>query len=133
MRGQCGLVTGGHGSLFGLRSTGSQIINSLEEEHTVSANDNVFRSAIAAVIAAGAISFTVNAVADNLDHTKDEKCAGVIKAGKNDCATSKNQCHGHVKVDRDPEAWIYVPKGICEKIAGASISSAIDPTPGVRQ
>jgi uncharacterized membrane protein len=81
MRGQCGLATGGHGSLFGLRSTGSQIINSLEEEHTVSANDNVFRSAIAAVIAAGAISFTVNAVADNLDHTKDEKCAGVIKAG----------------------------------------------------
>ncbi len=99
----------------------------------MSANDNVFRSAIAAVIAAGALSFTVNAIADNLDHTKDEKCAGVIKAGKNDCATSKNQCHGHVSVDRDSEAWIYVPKGTCEKIAGARITSANDPTPGVKQ
>jgi uncharacterized membrane protein len=108
-------------------------IDSLEQEHTVSVNDNVFRSAIAAVIAAGAISFAVNAAADDLDHSKDEKCAGVIKAGKNDCATSKNQCHGHVNVDRDPEAWIYVPKGICEKIAGARISNAFDPTLGVKQ
>lgn len=99
----------------------------------MSANNNVLRSAIAAAIAAGAISFTVNAVADNLDHSKEEKCAGVIKAGKNDCATSKNQCHGHVKVDRDAEAWIYVPKGTCERIAGAHISAAVDPTPGVKQ
>jgi len=97
------------------------------------ANDPIIRSAIAAVIAAGALSFTASAVADNLDHSKEEKCAGVIKAGKNDCATSKNQCHGHVKVDRDPEAWIYVPKGTCERIAGARISSAVDPTPGVKQ
>jgi len=103
------------------------------KEKPMSANDNVLRSAIAAVIAAGAFSFTVNAIADNLDHTKDEKCAGVIKAGKNDCATSKNQCHGHVKVDRDAEAWIYVPKGTCEKIAGARTSNANDPTPGVKQ
>ena len=99
----------------------------------MSANDTIIRSAIAAVIAAGAVSFTASAVADNLDHSKEEKCAGVIKAGKNDCATSKNQCHGHVKVDGDPEAWIYVPKGTCEKIAGAHLSSAIDPTPGVKQ
>jgi uncharacterized membrane protein len=99
----------------------------------MSANDNVLRSAIAAVIAAGALSFAASAVADDLDHTKDEKCAGVIKAGKNDCATSKNQCHGHVKADRDPEAWIYLPKGTCAKIAGAHISTAVDPTPGVKQ
>jgi uncharacterized membrane protein len=97
------------------------------------ANDNVLRCAIAAVIAAGALSFTAGAIADSLDHTRDEKCAGVIKAGKNDCATSKNQCHGHVTVDRDPEAWVYVPKGTCEKIAGARISTAVDPTPGVKQ
>lgn len=65
------------------------------------------------------------------DHSGDEKCAGVIKAGKNDCATSSNACHGHVAVDSNPEAWIYVPKGTCEKIVGAHLSDAIDPTPGV--
>jgi uncharacterized membrane protein len=56
-----------------------------------------------------------------------EKCAGVIKAGKNDCATSMNACHSHVNQDSHPEAWIYVPKGTCEKIAGAHITNQRDP------
>ncbi len=42
-------------------------------------------------------------------HEGEEQCAGVIKTGKNDCATSTNQCHSHVTVDAAPEAWIYVP------------------------
>lgn len=96
-------------------------------------NQRLLRSAFATLLAASAVAFTANAVADNLDHTKDEKCAGVIKAGKNDCATSKNQCHGHVNTDRDAEAWIYVPKGLCAKIAGAHVTAQIDPTPGVKQ
>lgn len=96
-------------------------------------NNRILRNAFAGLMAAGAVAFTASAIADDLDHTKDEKCAGVIKAGKNDCATSKNQCHGHVKVDRDPEAWIYVPKGLCGKIAGAHVSMQNDPTPGVKQ
>jgi len=28
--------------------------------------------------------------------------------------------HGHV--DRDPEAWVFVPKGTCERIAGDTIT-----------
>lgn len=99
----------------------------------MNASNSILRTAVAGLFAAGLISVGSSALADDKDHTKDEKCAGVIKAGKNDCATSKNQCHGHVKVDRDAEAWIYVPKGICEKIAGAHVSAAFDPTPGVKQ
>ena len=49
-----------------------------------------------------------------------EKCAGIVKAGKNDCGTSKSACAGTSKVDRDPEAWIIVPKGTCERIAGGT-------------
>jgi uncharacterized membrane protein len=96
-------------------------------------HDRLLRSAIAGLITAGAVALSASALADDKDHTKDEKCAGVIKAGKNDCATSKNACHGHVKTDRDPEGWIYVPKGICAKIAGAYVTSVVDPTPGVKQ
>ena len=62
-------------------------------------------------------------------HENEEQCAGVIKAGKNDCATTRNQCHGHVAVDGDSEAWIYVPKGTCSKIAGARVVDVVDPTP----
>jgi uncharacterized membrane protein len=96
-------------------------------------NSRILRNAFAGLMAAGSLAFTTSAMAAGLDHSKDEKCAGVIKAGKNDCATSKNQCHGHVKVDRDAEAWIYVPKGLCSKIAGAHITAQNDPTPGVKQ
>ena len=95
-------------------------------------SDRIIRSAFASLFAAGALAFGSQAMAADNDHSKEEKCAGVIKAGKNDCATSKNQCHGHVTSDRDPEGWIYVPKGVCEKISGARLSAAIDPTPGVK-
>jgi len=31
--------------------------------------------------------------------------------------------HGHV--DRDPEAWVFVPKGTCERIAGDTITDKL--------
>lgn len=50
-----------------------------------------------------------------------EKCYGLAKAGKNDCAsTGNNSCAGTSKVNADPRAWIYVPAGYCERIVGAS-------------
>jgi uncharacterized membrane protein len=52
---------------------------------------------------------------------KAEKCYGISKAGKNDCAsTGNNSCGGSQKVDQDPKAWIYVPEGYCERIVGGS-------------
>ncbi|MGQ0657538.1 MAG: BufA1 family periplasmic bufferin-type metallophore [Chromatiales bacterium] len=84
----------------------------------------VVTSALASVLALG-LAASSNAATE--DHSKDEKCAGVIKAGKNDCSTSRNACHSHVTVDGDPEAWIWVPKGTCEKIVGARLSSIKSP------
>ena len=50
-----------------------------------------------------------------------EKCYGISKAGKNDCAsTGNNSCGGTSKVNADPKAWIYVPEGYCERIVGGS-------------
>ena len=50
-----------------------------------------------------------------------EKCLGVSKAGMNDCGTAKHACAGQAKVDNDPEEWVYVPKGTCEKMAGGTV------------
>ena len=47
-----------------------------------------------------------------------EKCYGIAKAGKNDCETATSACAGTAKVDGDPTAWVYVPRGTCEKIVG---------------
>ena len=50
-----------------------------------------------------------------------EKCYGIAKAGKNDCAsTGNNSCGGTSKLNSDPKAWIYVPAGYCEPIVGGS-------------
>lgn len=51
-----------------------------------------------------------------------EKCAGITKAGKNDCGTSKSACAGTATADRDAEAWIFVPTGTCSKIAGGTVT-----------
>lgn len=51
---------------------------------------------------------------------EQERCYGVSKAGKNDCATSTTSCVGSAKQDNQKDAWIYVPKGTCAKLAGGS-------------
>ena len=92
----------------------------------MSAHENLIKAALGSLVALGAGLTTLSAFAD---HEGMEQCAGVIKAGKNDCATSSNACHGHVTVDASKEAWIYVPKGTCEKIAGAHVVMVTDPSP----
>jgi uncharacterized membrane protein len=53
---------------------------------------------------------------------KAEKCYGIAKAGKNDCAsTGNNSCAGTSKVNADPRAWIYVPAGYCDRIVAGSL------------
>ena len=80
------------------------------------------RSAIASVLAVGAIALSNAAVA--ADKPVMEKCAGVAKAGKNDCGTSKSSCAGTSKTDGDKDAWLYLPKGTCEKVIGGKLVKA---------
>jgi uncharacterized membrane protein len=54
---------------------------------------------------------------------KAEKCYGIAKAGKNDCAaTGNNSCAGTARADADPRAWIFVPAGYCERIVSGSLT-----------
>ena len=55
-----------------------------------------------------------------------EKCYGVVKAGKNDCgsADGKHGCAGLAKVDKNPNEWTILPEGLCEKLTGGSIEPA---------
>jgi len=45
----------------------------------------------------------------------------LIKAGMADCAGGGNSCSGSNE-DGDPNAWVYLPKGICEKIKGGCLA-----------
>jgi uncharacterized membrane protein len=56
------------------------------------------------------------------DEGKTEKCYGIAKAGKNDCAANGHGCMGQARMDGDGKEWIKVPKGTCEKIVGGSLA-----------
>ncbi len=58
-----------------------------------------------------------------------EKCFGIAKAGKNDCAAGPGTtCAGTSTVDSQGNAWMYVPAGTCEKIVGGSLTAKEDNT-----
>jgi uncharacterized membrane protein len=82
--------------------------------------------AIASALALGTLAAGNSAVAGE---PAMEQCAGIVKAGKNDCATDKNACHGHVETDSNPMAWIYLPAGTCERLVGGRVVRVTDPSP----
>lgn len=78
----------------------------------------VIATAVAGLISLGA-SGTALAAAEKM-----EKCAGIVKAGKNDCQTASSACAGTAAKDGQKDAWIYLPKGSCEKIVGGQVLSS---------
>ena len=82
-------------------------------------------SLIAVSAMAAAIAVPLAALADSTPAPvptgfTPEKCYGIAKAGMNDCQTATHSCAGTSTKDKDPQSWIYVPAGSCEKIVGAS-------------
>lgn len=47
-----------------------------------------------------------------------ERCFGVTRQGHNDCATPKHSCAMQSTADRDPEEWIMMETGLCERMVG---------------
>ena len=77
--------------------------------------------AITAAVA-GVVTLTaVSAVA--ADKAAQEKCFGVAAAHQNDCATANNSCAGSAGKDRQADAFVYLPKGLCTKIAGGTTTA----------
>jgi uncharacterized membrane protein len=77
----------------------------------------LINSAVTGLLALS-LTMSENAVADKAGF---EKCAGLVKAGKNDCGTSGHSCAGQAKADRGADEWLYLPIGTCEKIAGGTV------------
>jgi uncharacterized membrane protein len=80
----------------------------------------VIASALAAAVAAPSLASAQAGPAPEPKFAA-EKCYGLAKAGKNDCAsTGNNSCAGTSRANADPRAWIYVPAGYCDRIVNAS-------------
>jgi uncharacterized membrane protein len=78
----------------------------------------IVSSAVAGVLSLGLLGASGEALAQPKDM---EKCYGIAEAGKNDCQTATSSCAGTATEDRQADAWIYLPKGTCDKIAGGSL------------
>jgi uncharacterized membrane protein len=79
-------------------------------------------TAISSLLTLGAATFatTPTFAADKADM---EKCYGVAKAGKNDCAGAAHSCAGQSKLDAQGKDWISLPKGTCERLTGGSLTA----------
>lgn len=76
-------------------------------------------AAIGSILALGLTSGVV--AGDDDKEAEMEKCAGIVKAKMNDCGANGHACGGKAKVDSDPNEWIKVPKGTCDKIVGGTV------------
>lgn len=78
-------------------------------------------AAVAGALTAAVATASYAAGGDWAKNTETVKCYGVAEAGKNDCASPPHgTCQGSAKKDNADHAWIIVPKGVCDKIAGGS-------------
>ena len=75
-------------------------------------------AAVGSLVTLGAAQATFAA-----DDTATEKCYGISKAGKNDCAGAKHSCAGQSTKERAATEWLKLPKGTCERIAGATLAA----------
>ena len=83
----------------------------------------IIAGVIASVAAAGVGAAATHEV-DVHQTPPAERCYGVATAGNNDCQTASNSCAATAATDRQWDAFIMVPKGMCEKISGGSIAAA---------
>jgi uncharacterized membrane protein len=79
-------------------------------------------AAVANIIALGSLSTAAYAVPDQPKNW--EKCAGIAKAGKNDCGAldGSHGCSAQAKTDNADNEWVYVPEGTCAKITGGFVA-----------
>jgi uncharacterized membrane protein len=83
--------------------------------------DNIIKSAITAFLTLATTSTVIAATTETVKQENTEKCYGIVKAGMNDCATATQSCAGSATKDKQADAYLFMPKGICEKIVGGSL------------
>lgn len=85
--------------------------------------EKIIKSAVTAFFALTAVHSSMAAPASSPD-SNSEKCYGVVKTGMNDCATATSSCAGSSTKDNQADAFVFVPKGLCEKLVGGHLKGS---------
>lgn len=86
--------------------------------------DNIVKSAMTTFLAIAATTAFANP--SDTQVPDSEKCYGVVKAGLNDCATAKASCSGSAVKNKQADAFLFLPKGVCKKLVGGSLTPGKD-------
>ena len=86
------------------------------------------KSALLTLVASSALSVGASAAAGDkpmaMAADAAEKCYGINAAHKNDCKSGSHSCAGQTAKARDPNSFVEVPAGLCQKIAGGAMTPA---------
>jgi|SRR5579863_4682702 len=72
----------------------------------------------------GAVAMSLRHDSSGQTRAERERCYGIAKAGKNDCANALHSCATQSTTQNDMREWIAVPKGTCLLIAGARVDES---------
>ena len=78
------------------------------------------QKALIAAAISGALALGTLSISATVNAEEKEKCYGVAKAGKNDCQTANSSCAGTSTMDDQKDAFVLVPKGVCERLTGGT-------------
>ena len=84
---------------------------------------------VLALSAAGSVMMSATAAtikSTTAAKNQQEKCYGIVKAGLNDCQTANQSCAGSAVKDNQGDAFLFLPKGLCEKIVNGSLKAKTD-------
>lgn len=84
--------------------------------------DILITTAITALLASTALTTSLISTTA-LAAEATEKCYGIAKTGMNDCSTATNSCAGSSTKDKQADAFLLLPKGLCNKIVGGSTTA----------
>jgi len=79
----------------------------------------LLKTALVSALTVGVASIA-STDANAADEMHMTKCYGINAAHKNDCKSPGHSCAGQDTVVRDPNAFVALPTGLCEKIEGGS-------------
>lgn len=87
------------------------------------------QTSIGAAVATSVLAAAMMTMSPVASAAKSERCADVVKGGKNTCASTSLgiSCQGNAKEDNMVGAWIKVPAGTCGNIVSICAGTAEAP------
>jgi uncharacterized membrane protein len=83
--------------------------------------DKIVAAAISGALALTTATAITPAYAEQAATPPMEKCYGIAKAQMNDCKTSNASCASSATKDSQPDAFLFLPQGLCNKIVGGNL------------